>query len=83
MGAMYRLKAYFGMVPAEEMGEYADELADRYSEPRRERSGPQIGCSSLISAFHPNESRQLVPGNRHVIPRYGDSTLRKCGSSLS
>jgi cell division inhibitor SepF len=36
MGAMYRLKAYFGMVPAEEMGEYADEpLADRYAEPRR------------------------------------------------
>ena len=39
MGAMYRLKAYFGMVPAEEMGEYADEsLADRYPDPRRERS---------------------------------------------
>jgi cell division inhibitor SepF len=36
MGAMYRLKAYFGMVPAEELGEYADEpLADRYQEPRR------------------------------------------------
>jgi cell division inhibitor SepF len=39
MGAMYRLKAYFGMVPVEELGEYADEsLADRYPEPRRERS---------------------------------------------
>jgi cell division inhibitor SepF len=42
MGALYRLKAYFGMVPAEEMGEYADEpvmsAADRYPEPRRERS---------------------------------------------
>ena len=25
MGAMYRLKAYFGMVPAEDMAEYADE----------------------------------------------------------
>jgi cell division inhibitor SepF len=36
MGAMYRLKAYFGMVPAEELGEYADEpFADRYAEPRR------------------------------------------------
>ena len=36
MGAMYRLKAYFGMVPAEEMGEYADEpVADRYAAPRR------------------------------------------------
>jgi cell division inhibitor SepF len=39
MGAMYRLKAYFGMVPAEELGEYADEpLADRYPGPRRDRS---------------------------------------------
>jgi cell division inhibitor SepF len=39
MGAMYRLKAYFGMVPAEELGEYADDpLADRYPAPRRERS---------------------------------------------
>jgi cell division inhibitor SepF len=39
MGAMYRLKAYFGMVPAEELGEYADEpFADRYAQPRRERS---------------------------------------------
>lgn len=36
MSAMYRLKAYFGMVPAEEMGEYADEpIADRYAAPRR------------------------------------------------
>ena len=25
MGSMYRLKAYFGMVPAEELAEYADE----------------------------------------------------------
>lgn len=29
MGAMYRLKAYFGMVPAEELGDYVDD-ADRY-----------------------------------------------------
>jgi cell division inhibitor SepF len=36
MGAMYRLKAYFGMVPAEEMGEYSDDpVADRYAVPRR------------------------------------------------
>lgn len=35
MGAMYRLKAYFGMVPAEELGEYAEEtVGDRYGEPR-------------------------------------------------
>jgi cell division inhibitor SepF len=36
MSAMYRLKAYFGMVPAEEMGDYAEEtVADRYAESRR------------------------------------------------
>lgn len=36
MGAMYKLKAYFGMVPAEELGEYADEpVGDRYPAPRR------------------------------------------------
>ena len=38
MSAMYRLKAYFGMVPAEEMGDYADEPgADRYMGPQRVR----------------------------------------------
>jgi cell division inhibitor SepF len=36
MSAMYRLKAYFGMVPAEEMGDYSEEtVADRYGAPRR------------------------------------------------
>jgi cell division inhibitor SepF len=34
MGAMYRLKAYFGMVPAEELGEYTDE-PERYAAPVR------------------------------------------------
>ena len=29
MSAMYRLKAYFGMVPAEEMGDYAEETVGR------------------------------------------------------
>jgi cell division inhibitor SepF len=36
MSAMYRLKAYFGMVPVEEMGDYPEEtVADRYGESRR------------------------------------------------
>jgi cell division inhibitor SepF len=36
MSAMYRLKAYFGMVPAEEMGDYAEEtVGDRYGMSRR------------------------------------------------
>jgi cell division inhibitor SepF len=37
MGTMYRLKAYFGMVPAEELTEYVDEPVDRYPVPRRSR----------------------------------------------
>jgi cell division inhibitor SepF len=37
MGAMYRLKAYFGMVPTEDMAEYADEPpVERYAGRRRE-----------------------------------------------
>jgi len=39
MGTMYRLKAYFGMVPAEELTEYVDEPEDRYPVPRRSRDG--------------------------------------------
>lgn len=37
MSAMYRLKAYFGMVPAEELAEYSDEPVERYAAPRRGR----------------------------------------------
>lgn len=37
MGAMYRLKAYFGMVPAEELTEYVDDADDRYPAPRGPR----------------------------------------------
>lgn len=37
MSAMYRLKAYFGMVPADEMADYADEPVERYPVPRRGR----------------------------------------------
>ncbi len=39
MGAMYKLKAYFGMVPAEELGEYSDDVPDRYAAPRRPERG--------------------------------------------
>ncbi|WP_250558031.1 cell division protein SepF [Pseudonocardia lacus] len=39
MGTMYRLKAYFGMVPADELTEYEDEPVDRYPAPRRSRDG--------------------------------------------
>ena len=40
MGAMYKLKAYFGMVPAEELEEYSDEpVHDRYAGLRRPERG--------------------------------------------
>jgi cell division inhibitor SepF len=46
MGAMYRLKAYFGMVPAEDMAEYADEPpVERYAGRRREYAGDRWGDS--------------------------------------
>jgi cell division inhibitor SepF len=54
MGAMYRLKAYFGMVPAEELAEYADEpyappvrrtvrdyAAEHDPEPRERETSPR------------------------------------------
>ena len=46
MGAMYRLKAYFGMVPAEDMAEYANEPpAERYAGRRREYADDRWGDS--------------------------------------
>ena len=46
MGAMYRLKAYFGMVPVVEMGDYPEEtVADRYGEPPA-----ALGDFTLLSA---------------------------------
>jgi cell division inhibitor SepF len=47
MSAMYRLKAYFGMVPAEELTDYADdpveEYAGRYAGDAPARPGPRRG----------------------------------------
>lgn len=47
MSAMYRLKAYFGMVPAEELTDYADEpveeYAGRYAGEPPVRHGPRRG----------------------------------------
>jgi cell division inhibitor SepF len=56
MGAMYRLKAYFGMVPAEELGEYADDAADdRYPDPRRsERTVREYAEERWETRFSPS-----------------------------
>jgi cell division inhibitor SepF len=50
MGAMYRLKAYFGMVPAEELDEYTDGPEhDRYAAPRRSREYAEDGWDERFS----------------------------------
>jgi cell division inhibitor SepF len=73
MGAMYRLKAYFGMVPAEELGEYADEpLADRYAEPRRERSARDYANDRWDDRFTYEDESD--PGRRD---RYDDEWDRR------
>ncbi|MGQ0575187.1 MAG: cell division protein SepF [Pseudonocardia sp.] len=35
MGAMYKLKAYFGMVPADDLGDYVDDAEPQYPPQRR------------------------------------------------
>ena len=56
MGAMYRLKAYFGMVPAEELAEYADE-PERYAPPARRTVRD-------YAAEHEPELRERETGSR-------------------
>jgi cell division inhibitor SepF len=57
MGAMYKLKAYFGMVPAEELGEYPDDPpVDRYAPPRRsERSVREYAEERWDDRFPPDD----------------------------
>jgi cell division inhibitor SepF len=56
MGAMYRLKAYFGMVPAEELAEYAEE-PERYAPPARRTVRD-------YAAEHEPEIRERETGSR-------------------
>jgi cell division inhibitor SepF len=59
MGAMYRLKAYFGMVPADEMGEYTDDpVADRYADPRRAGPSREYADERWDDRFSYEEERQ-------------------------
>jgi cell division inhibitor SepF len=56
MGAMYRLKAYFGMVPAEEMAEYADEPpAERYTRRRAYAGGDRWGDGEFADREYGSE----------------------------
>ncbi|MGE0296657.1 cell division protein SepF [Pseudonocardia sp.] len=74
MGAMYRLKAYFGMVPADELGDYVDEVESRYPTQRRgdrwdERS-PDRGDRPGYDGYEADDDR----ADTRVEPR-GDARV--------
>jgi cell division inhibitor SepF len=73
MGAMYRLKAYFGMVPTEDMTEYADEPpADRYAGRRvREYAGERWGDDYPPEREYAGASRDVRVEERSA-DRYDD-----------
>ncbi len=77
MGAMYRLKAYFGMVPAEELGEYADD-PERYLESRRERSSSGYANERWDDRFTYEDESD--PGRRD---RYDDDWDRRAARPVS
>jgi YggT family protein len=70
MGTMYRLKAYFGMVPAEELTEYVDEPVDRYSAPRRSRDGDDRWPSADAPTSTGASSQRI--DHRRDDPRWED-----------
>ncbi len=75
MGAMYRLKAYFGMVPAEDMAEYADEPpAERYTGRRREYAGDRWGDSDYAAE---RELRDVRVADERSAERYDDDWDRR------
>jgi cell division inhibitor SepF len=75
MGAMYRLKAYFGMVPAEEMAEYADEPpAERYTGRRREYAGDRWGDADHAAEREPRDVRVA---DERSAERYDDDWDRR------
>ena len=75
MGAMYRLKAYFGMVPAEDMAEYADEPpVERYAGRRREYSGDRWSEGDYAAE---REFRDVRVAEERSARRYDDDWDRR------
>jgi cell division inhibitor SepF len=75
MGAMYRLKAYFGMVPAEDMAEYADEPpVERYAGRRREYTGDRWGDGDLAAE---RDLRDVRVADDRSADRYDDDWDRR------
>ena len=80
MGAMYRLKAYFGMVPAEDMAEYADEPpVERYAGRRREYAGDRWGDSEYAGERDYTPEREYAAASRDV--RVAESRAAEVRSS--
>jgi cell division inhibitor SepF len=79
MGAMYRLKAYFGMVPAEDMAEYADEPpVERYSGRRREYAGDRWGSGDYPAEYAPErDHRDVRLADERSPERYDDDWDRR------
>jgi cell division inhibitor SepF len=77
MGAMYRLKAYFGMVPAEDMAEYADEPpVERYAGRRvREYAGDRWGDD--YAAERERDLRDVRVADERSAERYDDDWDRR------
>ena len=77
MGAMYRLKAYFGMVPAEDMAEYADEPpVERYAARRREYAGDRWG-DDYAGERDARETRDVRVAEERSAERYDDDWDRR------
>jgi len=75
MGAMYRLKAYFGMVPAEDMAEYADEPpVERYAGRRRDYAGDRWGDGDLAAE---RDLRDVRVADDRSADRYDDDWDRR------
>jgi cell division inhibitor SepF len=80
MGAMYRLKAYFGMVPAEDMAEYADEPpVERYAGRRREYAGDRWGDTEYAGERDYTPEREYAAASRDV--RVAESRAAEVRSS--
>ncbi|MDF3048611.1 MAG: Cell division protein sepF [Pseudonocardia sp.] len=78
MGAMYRLKAYFGMVPVEEMPDFADDQPlERYAGPRgREYRDDRWSDGEYADREYPPAPRDVHPNDERGSNRYGDVERR-------
>jgi cell division inhibitor SepF len=85
MGAMYRLKAYFGMVPAEELTEYEDEpveRVERYVAARRARAAEDGRADDRWADRGWDDQRWSGPsGAAPVGASLGSSATSSAGSS--